>query len=251
MSSEQRNINDLLALAKDYASRDLDLYAILTVAHDAPEKEIHRGWRRQNLLHHPDKTREAFDPEMYELIGNARDVLMEPASRAAYDAARGAAARKREERERMDREKRRYVDELEAAEKLARLKKEEEAERLRELERERERMRAEGAKRREEEDRQAEEERERERLAPSLEEREADILKRIEEKARRRAERAGRKAERAAARGAEGKVSAYYFSTDPALTYEEKVAGVMGKLRARQAEREERRGGAAAAAAAV
>lgn len=246
--SDQRNLNDLLALAKDYASRDLDLYATLSVAVDATEKEIHRGWRRQNLQHHPDKTREAFDPVVYERIGNARDVLMEPAARQAYDAARGAAARAREERERMNREKRRYVDELEAAEKLARLRKEEEAEKLRELERERVRLRAEGARRREEEDKAERERVERERAGPSLEEQEAEIMRRIEEKARRRAERAGRKAERAAAKGAEPRVASYYFSTDPALSYEEKVAGVMGKLRARQRERDERRAREGAAA---
>lgn len=248
--SEQRNLNDLLALAKDYSSRDIDLYAVLAVAHDAAENEIHRGWRRQNLQHHPDKTREAFDPVVYERIGHARDVLMEPAARQAYDAARGAAARQREERERMDREKRRYVDELEAAEKLARMKKEEEAEKLRELDRERERLRAEGVKRKEEEEREERERKEREAAMPSLEEQEEDLMRKIEEKARRRAERAGRKAERAAAKGTEPKVSSYYYSTDPALSYEEKVAGVMGKLRTRQKERDERRareGGATAA----
>ncbi|SPO04482.1 uncharacterized protein DNG_07167 [Cephalotrichum gorgonifer] len=244
--SEQRNINDLLALVKDYSARDVDLYALLSVPADAPEKEIHRGWRRQNLLHHPDKTREAFDPVVYERIGHARDILMEPASRQAYDAARGAAARKRAEREAMDKEKRRYIDELEAAEKLARMKKEEEAEKMRELDRERDRLREEGTRRREAEEREDRERREREAMGPSLEEQEAELMRKIEDKAKRRADRAARKAEKGGARAGEPRPASYYFSTDPALSYEEKVAGVMGKLRARQAEREERRRAAAA-----
>ena len=242
--SEQRNINELLALAKDYATKEIDLYDLLAVATDASDKEIHRGWRRQNLLHHPDKTREAFDPVIYERIGHAKDILMEPAARQAYDSAMGAAARKKAERERMDREKRRYIDELEAAEKMAKLKKEEEAEKLRELDRERERLRQEGIKKREQEDREWKERMEKERMGPSLDEQEAEILAKMAAKAQRRAEKAQKKADKAAAKGVEKptpKVASYYYSTDPSLSYEEKVAGVMAKLRARQKERDERK----------
>ncbi|PKS10202.1 hypothetical protein jhhlp_001952 [Lomentospora prolificans] len=241
--SEQRNINDLLALAKDYATKELDLYDLLGVPSDASDKDIHRGWRRQNLQHHPDKTRDAFDPVIYERIGHAKDILMEPAVRQAYDSARGAAARKKAERDRMDREKRRYIDELEAAEKMARVKKEEEAEKLRELDRERERLRQEGIERREREDREYKERVEKEKLGPSLDEQEAEILAKMAAKAQRRAEKAQRKADKVAKGGdkATPKVASYYYSTDPSLSYEEKVAGVMAKLRARQKERDERK----------
>ncbi|CAI4217862.1 unnamed protein product [Parascedosporium putredinis] len=223
-----RNLNELLALAKDYATKEVSLYDILGVPSDALDKEIHRGWRRQNLQHHPDKTRDAFDPVAYERIGHAKD---------------------KAERDRMDREKRRYIDELEAAEKVARTKKEEEAEKLRELDRERERLRQEGLERRDREDREFKEKAEKERMGPSLDEQEAEILAKMAAKAQRRAEKAQKKADKSAARGTDKtapKVASYYYSTDPTLSYEEKVAGVMAKLRARQKERDERKGPAQA-----
>jgi DnaJ family protein C protein 17 len=241
--SEQRNTNELVALAKELASADIDLYNLLGIAADAAtdSKLIQTGFRKQSLLKHPDKAGANYDPVAWSRIQQAKDILLEPAARSAYDQARGASLLRKQEKQRLGREQRRYVDELEAAERDAKRKKAEEDERIRELERMRAQMRDEGLRKQqqEEEERAERLRKEAESTGPSLDEQEAELLKRLEAKARKREERAQRKREKAERKGdGQSKVSAYFFSTDPKLSYEEKVTGVMGKLRARQRERQ-------------
>src|SRR5262245_939564 len=66
MSDEKKNVAELLQLARDYASKDIDLYSVLGIASTTSDKDVHRAWRRQNLKYHPDKTGAAFDAEKYE-----------------------------------------------------------------------------------------------------------------------------------------------------------------------------------------
>jgi len=241
--SEQKNTNDLVALARDFSAQGVDLYELLGIAPDpaTDAKAIQTGFRKQSLLTHPDKAGAAYDPAAWTRIQHAKDILLDPSARSAYDQARGAALLRTQEKERLGRDQRRYADELEAAERDARRKRREEDERERELERMRHQMREDGLRKQQldEEERVDRIRREAEMKGPSLDEQEAELVKKLEAKAKKREERAQRKREKAERKGGEAKVSGYYFSTDPKLGYEEKVAGVMGKLRARQRARVE------------
>jgi hypothetical protein len=124
------------------------------------------------------------------------------------------------------------------------------------------RLRQEGIRRQEELDRADREKRdEAQRELANLEDREEEILSRLREnkeaKARRKADRKARKSGVGISEGAtgvhdgvsgeEGRIrkprpkNRYYYSTDPLLTYDEKVAGVMARLRAAQKKRDEAR----------
>ena len=58
------------------------LYDLLRVAVGANENEVKRGYKRQALLHHPDK---GGNPELFKRIQDAHEVLMGPL-RAQCDA---------------------------------------------------------------------------------------------------------------------------------------------------------------------
>jgi hypothetical protein len=66
--------------------RRTDLYALLGVSHEADTQDIRRAYRRAALTCHPDKhpnDREAA--ERFVLLTQARDVLLDPQARMAYD----------------------------------------------------------------------------------------------------------------------------------------------------------------------
>lgn len=239
--TSSRSLADLLQFAKDYATKEVDLYDVLQIETTTAEKDIHRAWRRQNLKYHPDKTRDKFDPVIYELVGRAKEILTEPAARKAYDDARDALAKRRAERDALNAGRRRLIDELEAAEQAAQQQRAAEDARRAEAEREMARMHAE-AEEHERAQRLAEQQdrERRKKELDSLDEQEALLLKKLQEKKDRRAARL-------AADEAEGKdkekkktkkTGGYMFTLDPTLSYKEKVAGVLGKLRAAQAERD-------------
>jgi curved DNA-binding protein CbpA len=72
---------------------DRDYYAILGVRPEATEEEIRRAYRRLALQWHPD--RNPGDPsagERFKEISEAYGVLMDPAKRRDYDAARRSGA---------------------------------------------------------------------------------------------------------------------------------------------------------------
>jgi curved DNA-binding protein CbpA len=71
-------------------SREPDFYAVLGVPADASKDEIARAYRRQALVHHPDR---GGDAETFRGLHRAYDTLSDPGRRAAYDRRREAPAR--------------------------------------------------------------------------------------------------------------------------------------------------------------
>ncbi|KAL3964572.1 hypothetical protein ACCO45_001576 [Purpureocillium lilacinum] len=116
MSDDNR---DLLRFAAEYADQDVDLYELLGVDALTTKEDIHRAWRKRSLKYHPDKAGADFDAAKWELFERARDVLADPPARAAYDSASAAKLLRRQERQAMDQERKRFADDLEAAEKAA------------------------------------------------------------------------------------------------------------------------------------
>lgn len=154
MSEENR---DLVRLAGEYADRDIDLYSLLGVDALTAKEDIHRAWRKRSIKYHPDKARENFDPEKWELFEKARDILSDASARAVYDGASKAKLLRKQEREAMDKERKKFADDLEAREDAARRAREEKQQRDREmLQKERERLAEQQQLRAEETRRQAE-----------------------------------------------------------------------------------------------
>ncbi|GKT47927.1 pre-mRNA-splicing factor CWF23 [Colletotrichum spaethianum] len=189
---------DLLAKAQEYSSSNVDLYELLQIHTTiTEEKEIRRAWRKQSLNYHPDKLKDAFDPEKWELIETARDILLDAAARAAYDNARKAVLLRKAERDRVQGQRKRLIDELEAAEQEGKRQKLAEEERARELERERARLVEEGRRRMAEEaerfKRENLERLEREREPDEYDEKLAELQRRLDEKKRLKAEKKAKK----------------------------------------------------------
>jgi curved DNA-binding protein CbpA len=63
-------------------SLEPDFYAVLGVPADASKDEIARAYRRQALVHHPDR---GGDAETFRGLHRAYDTLSDPGRRAAYD----------------------------------------------------------------------------------------------------------------------------------------------------------------------
>ncbi|KAK1709251.1 hypothetical protein BDP67DRAFT_409301 [Colletotrichum lupini] len=192
------NNKDLLAKAKEYSSNNVDLYDLLQIDSTVTEeKDVRRAWRKQSLNYHPDKLKDAFDPEKWELIETARDILLDAAARAAYDNARKAVLLRKAERDRVQGQRKRLIDELEAAEQEGKRQKLAEQEKARELERERARLAEEGRRRMAEESERFKRENlerlEREREPDEYDEKLAELQQRLDEKRRLKAEKKARK----------------------------------------------------------
>ncbi|KAJ2892406.1 pre-mRNA-splicing factor cwc23 [Zalerion maritima] len=113
--------SQLTSQALELASAGADLYDLLSVFVSATDRDVQRAWRKVGLKYHPDRVGDdSGAKETYERCRVARDVLLEPAARAAYDAAREAAVRRQAEREKMDGERRGMVEDLERREAAAR-----------------------------------------------------------------------------------------------------------------------------------
>ena len=107
---------DLLSYAQEYSEKDIDLYDLLGVDALTPKEDIHRAWRKRSLKYHPDKAGDAFDADKWELFERARDILSDPNARARYDASAKAKLLRKQEREAMNKERKRFADDLEARE---------------------------------------------------------------------------------------------------------------------------------------
>ncbi|KAK2679819.1 hypothetical protein RAB80_005000 [Fusarium oxysporum f. sp. vasinfectum] len=147
---------DLLQFAQEYASKDVDLYELLGIDALTPKEDIHRAWRKRSLKYHPDKAGDNFDAEKWQLFERARDILSEPGARGAYDGAIKAALLRKQERETMDKQRKAFVDDLEARENAWKVQREEKEQREKqEIEKERSRLVEQRRMREEEERRQA------------------------------------------------------------------------------------------------
>ncbi|CAK7203418.1 hypothetical protein SEUCBS139899_006152 [Sporothrix eucalyptigena] len=188
---------DLVTFARESAKSGLDLYDLLGIDGNTSREDIHRAWRRKGLKYHPDKAGADYDPTIYERFAHARDVLVDDEARKVYDTGRAAAAQRRLQSEQMSAERRRFKDELEAAERehsgttasmggapFAPAKPTETAASERDKLREAGRRRAEERQRREQEAQDRARQKEDERIA-EIEQR----LREKEDKARRRAEK--------------------------------------------------------------
>ncbi|KAF5130123.1 Pre-mRNA-splicing factor cwf23 [Metarhizium anisopliae] len=197
MGEENR---DLVRLAGEYADRDIDLYNLLGVDALTAKEDIHRAWRKRSIKYHPDKARENFDPEKWELFEKARDILSDASARAVYDGASKAKLLRRQEREAMDKERKKFADDLEAREDAARRARDEKQQMEREmLQKERERLAEEQQMRAEETRRQAEAAQEVEDLA--------EARRRLKEKKDEKARKKQAKESMRATLGSVGKLS--------------------------------------------
>ncbi|KND94929.1 Pre-mRNA-splicing factor cwf23 [Tolypocladium ophioglossoides CBS 100239] len=174
---------DLLRFANEYADQNVDLYDLLGVDALTSKEDIHRAWRKRSLKYHPDKAGEKFDASKWELFERARDVLSDPIARAAYVQASKAKLLHKQEREAMDKERKKFADDLEAREGTAMRLRQEKEQRDREvLQKERERLAEEQRMRNEEQRRQAEAAQEMEDLAEAR----RRLKEKRDEKARKR-----------------------------------------------------------------
>lgn len=180
MSTEKA---DLLHFAAEYAEKDIDLFDLLGVDALTPKEDIHRAWRKRSIKYHPDHAKANFDASKWELFERARDILSDPNARATYEQAMKAKLLRKQEREAMDRESKKYADDLEAAENAHWRKQQADQQRDQEvMQKERDRLAEAQRMRQEEERRQAEAEME---LA-DLAEAKRRLREKKEEKARRR-----------------------------------------------------------------
>lgn len=193
---------ELLAAARDAASRGVDYYALLGLEASSADiitrESVQRAWRKRSIKYHPDQAGASFDSAKWEEFGLARDILASGEAREAYDGARSAALQRRREKDAMNARQRRFVEELEEAEGRGRRAREEEGQRRAEEERERGRQAAEGRKIMEERQRlmrEAEErERERERREDEArDDRERELEQKLEDIKRRKAEKRAKK----------------------------------------------------------
>ncbi|RSL97925.1 hypothetical protein CDV31_012824 [Fusarium ambrosium] len=186
---------DLLQYAQEYASKDVDIYDLLGVDALTPKEDIHRAWRKRSLKYHPDKAGDNFDAEKWQLFERARDVLSDPAARAAYDGAIKAALLRKQEREAMDKQRKHFVDDLEARENAWKRQREEKEQREKEeIEKERERLFEQRRMREEEEKRQADAAQEIEDLAEARRRLKEKKEKKKQDEAREKFLRKSRKA---------------------------------------------------------
>ncbi|KAH6627726.1 hypothetical protein F5144DRAFT_282352 [Chaetomium tenue] len=107
---------DLITYARDAANCGDDLFALLATDATASESDIRRAFRRKALTTHPDKAGDAYDPALYERLERARDVLVSPEARKAYDNGMRAILQKKLQREQMSDKRRRLVEDLERRE---------------------------------------------------------------------------------------------------------------------------------------
>lgn len=124
---------DLLRYAAEYSDKQVDLYEMLGVDALTPKEDIHRAWRKRSLKYHPDKAGDSFDPVIWERFEHARDILSDPNARATYDQSMKAKLLRKQEREAMDQERKKFADDLEARENAARTQQQQKDQESREM----------------------------------------------------------------------------------------------------------------------
>lgn len=158
--------SELLTLAREYAVNE-DLYALLGIDSISAKESgtVQRAWRKASLQYHPDKARDKFDPEKWQFLERARDVLLDTEARTAYDSARSAALQRLQERQEMDARKRAMIEDLEARERGGPTKRMRDSQKHAMSEAERSKLAESGRRRMEEREKQKREAEERMRKA--------------------------------------------------------------------------------------
>ncbi|XP_030069875.1 dnaJ homolog subfamily C member 17 isoform X2 [Microcaecilia unicolor] len=104
----------------------LDLYSLLGVGEEAPEKEIKKAYRQKALTCHPDKNPD--NPQAAELflqLSQALEVLTDAAAKAAYDKVRKAKKAAEKRNQKLDDRRKKLKLDLEAREREAQTEEEE------------------------------------------------------------------------------------------------------------------------------
>ncbi|KAF8490106.1 hypothetical protein JB92DRAFT_3147931 [Gautieria morchelliformis] len=88
-AAEERGLKEELRAAEVALKRSKtkDYYKILDIPKDSTEHDIKKAYRKQSLVHHPDK---GGDEEKFKLASEAYNVLSDPQKRARYDAGEDA-----------------------------------------------------------------------------------------------------------------------------------------------------------------
>ena len=104
-----------------------DFYALLGVPPDADESIIKREYRKTSLKYHPDKNPDNPDAATkFQLLSDAREILLDSTLRAVYDNARRAQEQKQRQHELLDSRRRQMKEDLESREKGFKRRQEEE-----------------------------------------------------------------------------------------------------------------------------
>lgn len=104
--------------AASYATTSsTDFYEILSIpTTETSPSTLRKAFRKQSLKWHPDKNPDPAAAEKFHLLSIAYDVLSDPGTRAAYDAARNARLAKKRRSEAFDLNRRRMQEDLERRE---------------------------------------------------------------------------------------------------------------------------------------
>ncbi|KAK8796898.1 hypothetical protein WA588_001024 [Blastocystis sp. NMH] len=97
-----------------------DYYALLEIEVESDERTINKAYRLLAKKYHPDKNKgNAKATELFKLIKEAKEVLLDPTKRAAYDRKHKAMLMKKAGKEKMDKRQRDLTESLFAREEAA------------------------------------------------------------------------------------------------------------------------------------
>ncbi|KAH8148176.1 uncharacterized protein LAJ45_07628 [Morchella importuna] len=97
-----------------------DFYTLLSIpTTETSPSALRKAFRQQSLKWHPDKNPDPAAAETFHLLTVAYDVLSDPGTRAAYDAARNARLARKRRTEAFDVDRRRMKEDLESRERGA------------------------------------------------------------------------------------------------------------------------------------
>jgi DnaJ family protein C protein 17 len=143
---------DLLEAAKEAKE---DFYTLLGVEFEASESDIKRAYRKTSLKYHPDKHPGRLDVvEKFHLLAIARDVLLDPQAKAAYDAVRLRRKERELQNQLLDGRRRAMKEDLEKREGAFKRKRDEDVTAEEKLEMEIRRLAEDGKRRRREREEQ-------------------------------------------------------------------------------------------------
>lgn len=157
------DLKELLA----HASSQVDFYELLGVQFETSENDIKRAYRKESIKWHPDKNPDPSAVEKFHALAIARDVLLSPEAKAAYDKARAAKLQKQKQHEMLEGKRRKMKEDLERRESGFFKRKREEEDAEEKLQMEIRRLAEDGKRRRKERE---------ERLNKEKEEEEASFI---------------------------------------------------------------------------